>query len=48
MFVKKRPRAWFVRALLNLAAVSLIYRLARGFQKRAERQGLNKKYKGGR
>jgi hypothetical protein len=48
MFSKKRPRAWFVRALLNLAAVSLIYRLARGFQKHAQRQGADKKYKGGR
>ncbi|MDR0330312.1 MAG: hypothetical protein LBH93_01190 [Chitinispirillales bacterium] len=45
MFAKKRGAPWFVRALLNLAAASLIYRLACGFQRHAQRQGVVIKYK---
>jgi len=33
MFKKKRPNPWFIRTLLNLAAVALIYKIARRFQK---------------
>ena len=47
MFKKKRTYPWFVKALVNLAAVTLIYRLARGFQRHAQRQGggMGRKYK---
>jgi hypothetical protein len=37
MFGKKRINPWFWRTLANLAAVVLIYRLARGFLKLTDR-----------
>ena len=48
MFAKKRHRPWFIHVLLNLFAALLIYKLARGFQKYAMKQGADKKYKGRR
>ena len=46
MFAKKRRRPWFIRAMMNLAVVAIIYRLARGFQKHALKMGVDRKYKG--
>jgi hypothetical protein len=39
MFRKKRKKSWFISTLPHLAAVSLFYKLARGFQKLAQKQG---------
>jgi len=43
MFGKKRIKPWFMRTLVNLFAISLIYRLARKFLSLAEKQSIAKK-----
>jgi hypothetical protein len=43
MFRKKRSSPWFLRVLMNLVAVLMIYRLARGFQKHTLERGYSKK-----
>jgi len=36
-------KPWFMRTIVNLFAISLIYRLARKFLSLAEKQGVKKK-----
>jgi len=43
MFRKKRIKPWFLRTIVNLFALSLIYRLARKFLSLAEKQNVSKK-----
>ncbi|MCL2688380.1 MAG: hypothetical protein FWE57_00850 [Chitinispirillia bacterium] len=42
MFKRKRTKPWFMRTLVNLFAISLIYRLARKFLSLADKQGVSK------
>jgi len=43
MFRRRRVKPWFMRTLVNLFAISLIYRLARKFLVLADKQGVSKK-----
>ena len=43
MFGKKRVKPWFMHTIVNLLAISLVYRLARKFLSLAEKQGTTKK-----